>query len=569
VASEGESALDERFMALALEEARLAEHRGDVPVGAVAVVEGKVVAVGHNRREQDADPTAHAEIVCLREAARRRRHWRLGGLTLYVTLEPCPMCAGALVLARVDRVVFGCRDPKGGACETLFRIGRDERLNHRFEVVGGVLEAACASQLKAFFAARRAAPRAAQPWSAVSTAAVPAWGFSARTAWLEQAPVAAGGGESPSGTSADSVDLTETNPTRVGLETPERLASLVRGTASYDPDPLGERRAREAVAEFYAARGHVVDPAEVLLTASTSEAYGLLFKLLCDAGDDVLVPTPSYPLFDCLAQLEGVGLRRYALSKHDGFRVDVAAVAQNLGPRTRAIVVVAPNNPTGTVLHERDAAALERLARDRGLALIVDEVFAETLAAAGARAAGAEELRRSFASSDEALTFVLSGLSKVLCAPGAKLAWTLVRGPAAPRREALRRLEIAADAYLSPSAAVQRALPELLAHEPTVRAELGARLATNRRTLETACAGSAVTVLPAHGGWCALLEVPRVLPLDEWVVELANGGVRVLSGELFDIPGERTVVLSLLPSTEAFTLGVGRLLDVVARRAGG
>lgn len=564
MASEGESALDERFMALALEEARLAEQRGDVPVGAVAVVEGKVVAVGHNRREQDADPTAHAEIVCLREAAWRRRHWRLGGLTLYVTLEPCPMCAGALVLARVDRVVFGCRDPKGGACETLFRIGRDERLNHRFEVVGGVLEAECASQLKAFFVARRAAsagaPRLA-PATGISTTV--AWGFSARTAWSEQAQNAAEG-DLPTGTKDDEVDLTETNPTRVGLEAPGRVAALVRGTATYEPDPLGELRAREAVADFYAVRGHVVDPGEVLLTASTSEAYGLLFKLLCDAGDEVLVPTPSYPLFDCLAQLEGVGLRRYALSKEDGFRVDVAAVAQSLGPRTRAIVVVAPNNPTGTVLLERDAEALEQLARDRRVALIVDEVFAETLTSAGAPGVG--ELRRSFASSDAALTFVLSGLSKTLCAPGAKLAWTLVRGPAAARSEALRRLAIAADAYLSPSAAVQSALPGLLALEPEVRGELGARLATNRRALEAACAGTAVTVLPAHGGWCALIEVPRVLPLDEWVGAFATGGVRVLSGDLFDIPGGRTIVLSLLPTTEAFALGVSRILDVVGLR---
>jgi tRNA(Arg) A34 adenosine deaminase TadA/aspartate/methionine/tyrosine aminotransferase len=551
-------------MALALEEARLAEARGDVPVGAVAVVDGVVVAVGHNRREQDGDPTAHAEIVCLREAARRRRHWRLGGLTLYVTLEPCPMCAGALVLARVDRVVFGCRDPKGGACETLFRIGRDERLNHRFEVVGGVLEAECASQLKAFFAARRAAAPGAPPLSppgAIRAATTGAWSFSARTAWSEQ------GGEADApipGASSPAIDWTVTNPTRVGLAAPGRVAALLRGTDTYEPDPLGERRARESVAAFYAVRGHTVDPMEVLLTASTSEAYGLLFKLLCDPGDEVLVPTPSYPLFDCLAQLEGVGLRRYVLAKEEGFRVDVGDVERSLGPRTRAIVVVAPNNPTGTVLHERDAVALEELARDRGLALIVDEVFAETL-----QRPGLGDLRASFASSDVALTFVLSGLSKVLCAPGAKLAWTLVRGPAAARREALRRLEIAADTYLSPSSAVQRALPELLALEPEVRAELGERLTKNRLALEAACAGTALTVLPTHGGWCALIEVPKVRPLSEWVAGFAANGVRVLDGELFDVPGGRTIVVSLLPTPEAFALGVRRILDVVARQASG
>jgi tRNA(adenine34) deaminase len=150
---------DESFMALALEQAKIAGALGDVPVGAVMVVGGEVLSVGHNRRELDQDPTAHAEIVALRYAARARGHWRLGGASLYVTLEPCPMCAGALVMARVDRVIFGCQDPKGGACESLFNIGQDGRLNHRFEIVGGVRAEACAAVLKDFFAARRPAKR--------------------------------------------------------------------------------------------------------------------------------------------------------------------------------------------------------------------------------------------------------------------------------------------------------------------------------------------------------------------------------------------------------------------------
>ena len=148
---------DTRWMRLALELASQAGALGDVPVGAIAVENDTVLAVGHNRRELDQDPTAHAEIICLREAAKARGHWRLGGVTLYVTLEPCAMCAGALGLARVDRVVYGCRDPKGGACETLFRIGDDARLNHRFLIVGGVLEAECSTQLKTFFGAKRTA----------------------------------------------------------------------------------------------------------------------------------------------------------------------------------------------------------------------------------------------------------------------------------------------------------------------------------------------------------------------------------------------------------------------------
>ncbi len=156
-----QDAKDAHWMRLALAQATLAGELGDVPVGAVAVENDALLSVGHNRRELDQDPTAHAEIVCLRDAARARGHWRLGGVTLYVTLEPCAMCAGALVLARVDRVVFGCRDPKGGACETLFKIGDDARLNHRFAIVGGVLESECSAQLKAFFATKRAARAAA------------------------------------------------------------------------------------------------------------------------------------------------------------------------------------------------------------------------------------------------------------------------------------------------------------------------------------------------------------------------------------------------------------------------
>lgn len=349
-------------------------------------------------------------------------------------------------------------------------------------------------------------------------------------------------------------DLSVTNPTRVGLS-----------SDAYEPDPLGMLTARRAVVSHYARRGHAISEADIVLSASTSEAYAWLFKLLADPGDAVLVPTPSYPLFGCLAELESVRLVHYALSRDEHFRIDVGAIERALAeePRVRAIVVVAPNNPTGTVVFENDARALEALAARTGVPLVVDEVFADYLDPG----VDASALRVSWASSDAVLTFVLSGLSKVLCAPGAKLGWTLVRGPASDRTEALRRLGIIADAYLSVSSRVQRELGEVLPTADEVQRMVRARLDENRSAAQEIAQRSEglVHVLPSHGGWSIIVEVPRVMTDAEWVRTLETEGVRVQAGSLFDLRGNRSLVVSLLPAADMFRAGFSRLSEIVAR----
>lgn len=361
---------------------------------------------------------------------------------------------------------------------------------------------------------------------------------------------------------ADIADLSETNPTRVGLREVHALAELLSDarSASYDPAPLGMQEARCAVASYYASRGQIVEPRSVVLSASTSEAYAWLFKLLCDAGDEVLVPSPSYPLFGYLAALEGVRTRTYPLVPEEGFRIDVAALEAAVTPSTRAIVIVAPNNPTGTSCLEQDACAIERLAVERGLALIVDEVFGDYLTADEG-----SPLRRSFIGSTPCLSFVLSGLSKVCCAPGLKLGWTVVQGPEALAQEALDRLALIADTYLSVSTPAQLAAARVLERRSLIQGELGARLRRNRDALAAAVAGApALRVLPSNGGWTSLLQVPRVISEDGWVQALAlDAGVLVHPGYFYDLTDGGTLVLSLIVKEDTFARGVRSLVELV------
>ena len=379
--------------------------------------------------------------------------------------------------------------------------------------------------------------------------------FSQRTLWPEA---------ETDGSSACPFDLTETNPTRVGLVEPERMAALIKGVVAYDPSSFGAPSARLAVQDYYRRRGHALDAERVVLSASTSEAYSWLFKLLADPGDVLLVPEPSYPLFDCLAKLEGVRLAPYALRKEDHFRLDVPELFRRVADETavRGIIVVAPNNPTGTVLHEEDAALLEQGARERALPLIVDEVFADYLDVPAAMRA---RLRTSFASSNTTLTFVMSGLSKVACCPGAKLAWTIVNGPEPWRTVALERLGVVADTFLSVGSPVQAALPQLLVQSDAVHVELNARLSLNRASLNRACEQThgAVRVLPSHGGWSAILELPRVVTEAEWQARFSAVGVKVSSGALFDIPGGRSLVLSLIVEPALFREAMQRMVDAI------
>jgi alanine-synthesizing transaminase len=349
------------------------------------------------------------------------------------------------------------------------------------------------------------------------------------------------------------LDLTESNPTRAGFVYPTDAVLSALGDARsmhYEPAPAGPAGAREAVAAYYAERGHAVEPGRILLTSSTSESYGWLFKLLADPGDEVLVPRPSYPLFEFLAALESVRVVEYPLEYQGGWWLDFEALERAVTPRTRAIVVVNPNNPTGSYLKTDEFRRLDALAAARGIALVSDEVFADY-------AFGPDPRRLTLvAGSGEALAFSLSGLSKIAGLPQMKLGWIVTGGPEPARREASERLELIADTYLPVSAPVQNAAPRLLDAGRDVRAQISARTRANLDWLRH----SGCETLDVEGGWYAIVRVPRTRGEEEWTLQLlTRDGVLVQPGFFYDFAAEAFLVLSLLTPVEVFREGVRRL----------
>ena len=357
------------------------------------------------------------------------------------------------------------------------------------------------------------------------------------------------------------LDLTETNPTRVGIEYPPDLLSPLADPDAlrYEPSTRGLASAREAVAAEHARRGVPVDPSRVLPAASTSEAYAWLFKLLCDPGDDVLVPRPSYPLFSYLARLESADVHPYPLSYDGQWHLGPDAVREALTPRTRAVVVVSPNNPTGSYLKRAEADGLLALCAEREIAVISDEVFADY-------AFGPDPRRvASLAGDGPALAFSLGGLSKSCGLPQLKLAWIVVSGPETWRTRAGARLEVVADTYLSVSTPVQRAAPALLARREELQRPIAERASTNRETLRRRLgAGSPASLLDAEGGWSAVLQVPATQSEEDRVTRLLEEqGVLVHPGYFFDFPREAFLVLSLLPPRDVFAEAVDRIIAVL------
>jgi alanine-synthesizing transaminase len=352
-------------------------------------------------------------------------------------------------------------------------------------------------------------------------------------------------------------DLTVTNPTRVGLDyPPDLLASLADVRAlSYEPSPLGLQSARQAVAAAMSSLSSSVDPARVVLTASTSEAYSLIFKLLCDPGDRVLIPQPSYPLFELLTQLDSVEAAPYRLEEHGAWWIDRDSVESACTDRTRAILVVSPNNPTGSMLRRDDREWLVSFAADRGLALISDEVFADFPVVPRTDAV-------SLLGESRVLTFTLGGLSKSAGLPQLKLGWIVVSGPDAEVEEALQRLEVICDTYLSVSTPVQVAAPRLIAGNAPVRDAIRRRIALNYRALvEAAVAHPAVRVVPPEGGWSVLIQVPETIGEEALVLHLLNDAhVIVHPGYFFDCHRGAHIVISLLPEPDVFASGLKRVL---------
>jgi alanine-synthesizing transaminase len=358
----------------------------------------------------------------------------------------------------------------------------------------------------------------------------------------------------------DLIDLTVSNPTRAGIQYPPDLLAPLGEAAglAYRPDPFGLGDAREAVADTYIRRGLRMTSDRVILTASTSEAYSFLFKLLCDPGTTVLTPVPSYPLFDHLVRFDAVEQRRYRLEYHGGWDVDAASLDEAWTDRTRAVLAVSPNNPTGSVLTDAGAAELVGRCASRSAALIVDEVFVDY-----PLARQWEEPRALQA--HDCLLFRLGGLSKTAGLPQVKLGWIAVTGPDALVREALDRLELICDTYLSVSTPVQLAARHLLASSAGVREQIQRRTRLNLAAAGriAAGAGGAVSVLDPDGGWSLVLRVPLTTGEEALALDLLDRGVIVHPGFFFDFPHEAFLVVSLLPEPEGFARGV----QIVVERA--
>ncbi len=379
------------------------------------------------------------------------------------------------------------------------------------------------------------------------------------------------------------LDLTASNPTQIGIRFDGLaiLKALVDLRAlEYHPEPKGLLAARDAVVAYYRERvaagsggscgsdgdphlrqqmwdrTSAVDPAQVILTTSTSEAYSFVFRLLCDPDDELLVPTPSYPLFEFLAGLQDVRLAPYELVYDHGWQIDFRSLEKALTERSRAVLVVHPNNPTGGYVHPGEMQRLSGICRKLGLALIADEVFLDF--------AHDGNSRPTFAANQSALTFTLSGLSKISGMPQMKFAWIVVSGPGEQRREALSRFEVIADTYLSMNAPVQLAAPEFLRQRVRFQEELMQRIRANLAELDRQLGEQKLCRrLEVQGGWYALLRVPVTRSDEDLAIEiLEQHGVLVHPGHFYDFSADGYLVLSLITPEKVFSEALGRLLGL-------
>ncbi|MGD0347542.1 MAG: pyridoxal phosphate-dependent aminotransferase [Terracidiphilus sp.] len=377
-------------------------------------------------------------------------------------------------------------------------------------------------------------------------------------------------------------DLTASNPTRCGFAYPDSLLGALGDARAldYDPQPLGLLSAREAVCRYYADHGVTLDPGQIVLTTSTSEAYSFLFRLLCDPGAEILVPQPGYPLFDYLATLDDVRVKAAPLVYDDGWQIDFEGMRRALSAQTRAVVVVHPNNPTGHFTKAWEAEELGRICREHELALVVDEVFLDYRERGSE---GARELENreqgtkgprdregwehgSFAAGIEGVpVFVVSGLSKIAGLPQMKAAWIVATGPEkaqAPKQPALDRLEVIADTFLSMNAPVQWALPAWLANRAEIQEQIRRRVRANLAELDRQLATlPTLQRLTVEGGWYAVLRVPALEPDEQTVLALLERGVWVHPGYFFGLPQSGWLVVSLLGKESEFSTGVITLIN--------
>jgi alanine-synthesizing transaminase len=403
--------------------------------------------------------------------------------------------------------------------------------------------------------------------------------FSERTSWRLERNRFTEAVEAARARGVQILDLTASNPTRVGLQyDSSAILDALRSERAldYDPQAKGLLAARWAVAEYYSERAggekdvasnvsttcvgtdiDRVDPERIVLTTSTSEGYSYVFRLLCNAGDHVLVPKPSYPLFEFLADLHDVKLVPYPLIYDHGWQMDFPSMERAVTPRTRAVVIVHPNNPTGSYVKTQELVQLNSFCRDHELALVVDEVFLDYRLDDAAHA--------SFVFNEDVLTFTLSGLSKISALPQMKAAWVLTSGPVADVDAAMGRLEVVADTYLSMNAPMQWAIPALLGQRRDIQRQLMTRLTKNLGELDRQLAKqSACARLAVEGGWYAVLRVPVTRSDEELAVELVRGkSVLVHPGHFYDCPSDGYLILSLIAEESEFREGVDRVLELL------
>ncbi len=361
------------------------------------------------------------------------------------------------------------------------------------------------------------------------------------------------------------LDLTASNPTSVGLEYPARLIACALAderALSYEPAAKGLLVARRAVANYYAQQGIGIDPERLILTVSTSEAYSYCFRLLCDPGDEVLVPSPSYPLFEFLADIQDVRLVPFELVYDEGWQIEFESLRRGISARSRAVLVVQPNNPTGSYVKRWEIERLNVLCREHQLALIADEVFLDYAVESGERI--------SFGGNSGALSFTLSGLSKISGLPQMKLAWIACSGPGDLAADAMSRLEVIADTYLSPNAPVQLAAEALLEVRHSVQRQLGQRIGNNLAELDAQLSRQQLCHrLRVEGGWYAVLRLPAVCGDEEFALALLRkANVLVHPGHFFNFHGGCFLVLSLIAPETVFGEGLRRLLALSGMMSG-
>ena len=349
------------------------------------------------------------------------------------------------------------------------------------------------------------------------------------------------------------IDLTISNPTECGFQYDEEaILDALRNPAAlkYEPNPRGLAVARDAVAQYYSARGAVVSNEDIFLTTSTSEAYSYVFRTLCNPDDEVLIPEPSYPLFEFLADIQDVRLVRYPLVYDYGWQIDFHALEQAITPRTRGVIVVHPNNPTGHFLKLEEMRKLNEVCAAREIAIIADEVFLDF--------ALGDKPHVTFAANSGALTFTMSGLSKICGLPQMKAAWLIVGGPEPSKEQAVSRLEVIADTYLSMNTPIQWALPALLDMRREFQRQLMGRVKENLAELDRQLAGQkACSRLEVEGGWNAVIRVPATRSDEELALELlATRGVYVHPGHFYDFPAAGYLVLSLIAPTPELVKGI-------------